>query len=79
MLTRNGMFGMAIAFVAVAGTIAIASTPASADDARLTVAPAIYRADGSGNAVAQVQTVQWYGRGYGYGYYRPYRPYYRPY
>lgn len=78
MLTRNGMLGMAIAFVVVVGTIAVASTQGRADDARLTVAPAIYRADDSGSTGAQVQTVQYYGRGYGYGYYRPYR-YYRPY
>lgn len=75
MLTRNGMLGMTIAFVVVVGTIVFSSSQASADDARLTVAPAIYRSDGSGTTGAQVQTVQWYGRGYGYGY----RPYYRPY
>lgn len=72
MLTRNRMVGMSLLVLAVAGGYATAPLPASADDGRLVVDPAVYRTNDS---KAHVQTVQYFGpRRYGY-----YRPYYRPY
>jgi hypothetical protein len=78
MFTQHRIGLAAVALVLVAGST-IFSARASADDARVTVAPAVYRVDETNSGVS-VQTVQWYGRSYG-PYYRPYyyRPYYRPY
>ncbi len=80
MLTRNRITRMAIAILAVVGGYAVAPLPASADDGRLVVNPAVYRANESGAPVsgAPVQTVQFYGPG-PYGYRPYYRPYARPY
>jgi hypothetical protein len=80
MITRNGMVGLAWAFVAVGAACASAPASAAADEKGLVVKPAIYRvADGgaSGPPVHQVRRFYYYGGpGWGYGYYRPY---YRPY
>jgi hypothetical protein len=79
MFTQYRMFGSVVVALAVLPAFAIPSAPASADDARVTVAPAIYRVEDA--SVTPVQTVQWYGGGYWYRPYRPYyfRSYYRPY
>jgi hypothetical protein len=76
MRTINRISRFAIVALAVSGGLAIASTQVSADDARLTATPAVYRVDDSVNSETKVRTVQWNG-----GYYRPYygtyiRPYY---
>jgi hypothetical protein len=79
MLTQHRMFGWAMVALAMVAGLTIASSRASADDARMTVAPAIYRVDDAHRGTP-VQTVQWYGGGYYRPYYRPYyRSYYRPY
>lgn len=79
MSRRKWALGLVVACVALAAMYAMAPAQASADDARLTVAPAVYR-PGDSNAGASVQLVRhhgyygggrgWYGgyRGYGYGY-----------
>jgi hypothetical protein len=94
MLTRRATMGMVVAGVALIAALAFDSAQASADDARLTVTPAVYRT-GNSSQSAQVQLVRhgwgggyhggWHGGysgwgGYrGYGYGGSYRPYYRPY
>jgi hypothetical protein len=95
MLTRRATIGMAIAGAALVAAFTTASQRASADDARLTVTPAVYQT-GDSTQSAQIQLVRhgWgggyrgWGGGYrggwggygGYGYGGGfYRPYYRPY
>lgn len=86
MFTRSRMIGLAIACLAVGTFFTMASTPASADDGRLIVAPAVYQVDPS-TPVPTTQLVRYgyYGRGWGPGYrggyWRGYgyRPYYRSY
>jgi len=79
MVTQHRIVGLAAVALMIVAGLTVASSRASADDAGMTVAPAVYRVDNL-NSSAPVQTVQWYGRNYG-PYYRPYyyRPYYRPY
>ena len=79
MSRRRWALGLIVACVALAAMYAMVPAQASADDARLTVTPAVYRS-GDSNAGATVQLVRhhgyygggrgWYGgyRGYGYGY-----------
>lgn len=95
MFTPRAKLGMAVAGVAFIAALTLGSTQASADDARLTVTPAVYRTGDSAQS-PQIQLVRhggygghyggWHG-GYGgwrggyrgYGYGGFYRPYYRPY
>jgi hypothetical protein len=89
MITRNRMIGLAIACVAVGAFFLTASTPASANDGRLTVTPAVYRTESSTpGPTTQFVGYGYYGRGWGPGYRGyggygwggyGYRPYYRPY
>jgi hypothetical protein len=94
-LRNKTMFGMSVASVAVMAAMVLAPAPASADDARLTVTPAVLQTGDSTSPQASIQQVRWgrggwgrgwggyrgYGRGYGWGGYRGwgYRGYYRPY
>ena len=77
MRTRTRILGGAIAVAVMAAAWSFGVSPAVADDARLTVTPAVLRTTDAGNSGATVQHVRWGPYGYGYrGYYRPYRPYY---
>jgi hypothetical protein len=92
MLTRRAKIGMAVAGAAFIAALTTACTQASADDARLTVTPAVYQT-GDSSQSAQIQLVRhgWgggyrgWGGGYrGYGGWGGYRGYgyggfYRPY
>jgi len=79
MYTRHRILGLTVVALTMVAGLTIASSRASADDVRTSVAPAIYRADASSGT--PVRTVQLYAGGYYRPYYRPYyyRPYYRPY
>ncbi len=79
MFTRNQQIVLGCVLFAAAFA-ALPAKPASADEIRARVAPAIYRT-GDSDEGATTQLVRW---GYGYGwrggyYYRPYSYYYRPY
>lgn len=77
MRTRTKILGAIFATAVVVTAWSIGASQAAADDARLTVAPAVLRTSDAGNSGATVQHVRWGPYGYGYrGYYRPYRPYY---
>jgi len=83
MRTQLGLIGTSIGIAAVLATFETGASAASADDARLTVRPAVQIVGGSPDAQAKVQFVQWrgpYGYRYG-GYYGPFYggPYYAPY
>src|SRR5262249_14292127 len=91
MSRRNKAIGLGAGCAALLATFTLLASKASADDARLTVTPAVYRVDDSTPSGASIQLVRhrgWYGpgwgwggyRGYyrGYGYHGFYRPYYRP-
>jgi hypothetical protein len=92
MLRTRATIGFAVASLAIFAASAMAPAPASADDARLTVAPAVYQTDDSGSAPFAIELVRhggYYGGGWGwgggyrgYGWGGPwggvYRPYYRP-
>ncbi len=89
MFSRKRIIGLAIACLALGALFAAASTRASADDARLNVTPAVYRAADSSPAGSPIKLVGYGYYGYGgggypgyYGYGRGwygYRPYYRRY
>ncbi|MGE5193278.1 MAG: hypothetical protein ACM3U2_12350 [Deltaproteobacteria bacterium] len=78
MLRKKVMFGLVAGCVAVAGAWALSPAQASADDAHLTVTPAVYRVNGASAPPASVQLVRHHGyyggggwrggyRGYGWG------------
>jgi hypothetical protein len=89
---RNKSIGLVAGCAAMAATWGGVPSRASADDAPLTVTPAVLRVDEASPSGATTELVRyrgWYGpgwggrgyyRGYGYrGFYRPYyRPFYRP-
>jgi hypothetical protein len=90
MLTKKRILGSAVACAGVLAAFTFAASPVSADEARLTVTPAVYRAADGDDHGATIQLVRhgWGGgyRGYGYGGYRGYgwggygyRPRVRPY
>jgi len=92
MLRKRAAIGLAAASLAIVVASATARDTASADDARLTVTPAIYQTDNSGSTPFATELVRYhgYGRGWGWGGgYRGYgwgggyggwgyRPFYRP-
>jgi hypothetical protein len=89
---RKKVIGLGAGCAAVVAAFTMVQSKASADDAPLTVTPAVYRVDDTAPSGGTVQLVRhrgWYGRGwgwggyrgyrgYGYGYRGFYRPYYRP-
>ncbi len=74
MLRNKVKWGLVVGCLAVTAAWALAPTPASADDARLTVAPAIYRVTDGSAPGATVQLVRHHGfyggRGWGGGWRR---------
>jgi len=78
MRLQKKLFGAAIAITAVFAALELGNSRALADDARLTVRPAIHRASDTDNSGANIQFVRW-GRPYGYGYRGYYAPYNRGY
>lgn len=92
MFTNKRIIGATIVCAGVLAAFTFAGSRASADDAQLSVTPAVYRSADGDDHGATIQLVRhgwgggWHGgyRGYGYGGYRgfggyAYRPYYRPY
>ena len=83
MFRNKSLIGLAVAGAALAAAFVVPSAQASADDARLTVTPAVYRVNDSNAPGPSIQPVRygyyrggWGPRWGGYGYYRPYaRPY----
>jgi len=86
MLGKNTILGLVAGFAALCGAVGLAPLPAAADEARVNVAPAVYRTangDGGGATTQFARYRGYYGwgwrgayrpyYGYRYGYYRPYR------
>jgi hypothetical protein len=74
MLRRRVSLGMAIGCAALGAAFCVGSASASADDARLTVTPAVYHPAVAGNAGPSIHLVHnghhggGYGHHHGYGY-----------
>jgi hypothetical protein len=90
---KNKAIGLGAGCAALMAAFTLVPSKASADEAPLTVTPAVYRVGDTGASGGTIQLVGhrgWYGRGGGWGwggyrgYYRGYgyrgfyRPYYRP-
>lgn len=71
MITRSGIQKLALVCLLAGATWSLTAQAVSADDARLTIRPAVLRTEAGGDNGVKTELVRWYGYGpYGYGAYR---------
>jgi hypothetical protein len=89
MFAKRALMGLAAGCAALGAAFGLAPAPAEADEARMTVTPAVYRVNEAGGSGATIELVRHHGyhgggrgwgwgggyRGYGYRYGGHYRPY----